>query len=204
MHRNGDNHTASKAYATQGSIGAMRLRQPGYAQFASGYRSADYMALDRISPLLSVFMKKRLTYIFSALPLLVLLNNIPFFFGGIWQIVVAGILALALWGVVWMRLYATRRLRPEFAVLFVLPQTLAYIILFAGKEDTAYLLTPMVQNLYFLLWMGTVFTGIKSVAAGPWEMPAKGNKDTLYIVMTVLIIAWGLLSWSSFASILFL
>lgn len=155
-----------------------------------------------MSPCL-IFMKKRLTYICSALPLIVLLNNLPPFFSGIWQLIVAGVFALALWILVWMRLYATQRLRPEFAILFILPQMIAYMMMYAGKEVTAPLLTPMVQNLYFLLWIGTIFTGIKSVAAGSWEMPAKGTRDTLYIVMCVLIIVWGLLSWSSFASLLF-
>ena len=148
-------------------------------------------------------MKKRLTFIYSALPLIVLLNNLPSFFAGCWQLIVSGVLALALWALVWMRLYHTGKLRPEFAVLFILPQMLAYIVLYAGKENLALYLTPTVQNLYFLLWVGAIFTGIKSIAAGAWEKPKQGERDTLFIVMTVLIIAWGLMSWSSFASLLF-
>lgn len=162
------------------------------------------MALGGLKPaFFTAMMRKRLTYIFSALPVLVLLNNLPSFFGGIWQLVVAGVLALALWLMVWMRLYATRRLRPEFAVLLVLPQVIAYIMMYAGKAAVAPLHSPMAQNLYFLLWMGAIFTAIKSVAAGPWETVPKGRHDTLYIVMCILIIAWALLSWSSFASSLF-
>lgn len=148
-------------------------------------------------------MKKRLTFIYSVLPLIVLLNNLPPFFEGAWQLIVSALLALTLWALVWMRLYHTRKLRPEFAVLFILPQMLAYIILYAGKEQLALHLTPMVQNMYFLLWIGAIFTGIKSIAAGAWEKPKQGERDTLFIVMTVLIIAWGLISWSSFASLLF-
>ncbi len=130
-------------------------------------------------------MKNRFTYICGILPALFLLNNLPFFFHGVWQLVVAGALALAVWVLVWLRLFILNRLRPEFAVLSIVPQIAAYVCLYLGPEATAPYQDNVWQNFYALLWIGTAFTGICSMRAGAWEK-AKGKKDTVFVMMSVL------------------
>lgn len=129
-------------------------------------------------------MRNRFTYICSILPALFLLNNLPGFFSASWSLVVAGVLALAVWVLVWLRLYHTKSLRPEFAVLAVVPQMAAYIALNAGSEAVSAFNSALYHNIYALLWIATAFVGIRSMRAGDWEKP-KGKKDSVYVMMSI-------------------
>lgn len=134
-------------------------------------------------------MRNRFTYICCVLPALFLLNNVPMFFRDIWQLVVALLTALAVWMLVWLRLYHTRKLRPEFAVLTVLPQVVAYSCLYTGLIVRQAEASAIWQNLYALLWIGAAYVAIRSMNAGDWERP-QTKKDSVYIMMAILTIVY--------------
>ena len=63
----------------------------------------------------------RLKFIYIVAPLTVALNALPGFLEGGWRVAAAVLLAVAVWAVVWIRVYSTGKLRPEFAILAVIP-----------------------------------------------------------------------------------
>ena len=74
---------------------------------------------------------KRLNFIYSAVPLFVLLSCGPLLTGllGTTAVMLAVVFLFIVfaWGVVWMRLYTGGRLRPEFGILSVLPHSIYYL-----------------------------------------------------------------------------
>ena len=101
---------------------------------------------------------KRLHFIYAAAPLTVALNAVPGMLGGIWRMVVAGILAVLLWAVVWLRVYTNKRLRPEFAVLAIIPALAYHILAAAGPQYAATFSTPGWQNFNFFLWLAGILS----------------------------------------------
>ncbi len=130
-------------------------------------------------------MRNRFTYICSLLPTLFLLNNLPGFFTGGCSLTVAGVLAAAVWVLVWLRLYQTKSLRPEFAILLIVPQMAAYAAIYAGAEAISTFNSALYHNIYTLLWIAAAYVGIRSMRAGSWEKPQVG-KDKVYIMMSFL------------------
>ncbi len=130
-------------------------------------------------------MRNRFTYICCLLPALFLLNNLPGFFTGGLSLAVAGVLAAVVWVSVWLRLYHTKSLRPEFAILLIVPQMAAYAAIFAGTEAISAFNSALYHNIYTLLWIAAAYVGIRSLRAGSWEKP-QGGKDKVYIMMSFL------------------
>ncbi len=135
----------------------------------------------------------RLSYIYVAIPLLVLLSCgelLRTVVGG-GLIVVAAALVVITWGVVWLRLYRQRGLRPEFSILCVLPYTIYYIAQQTGSRIFSD--HPMWGNLYALSWLGFIVVGIASVR--PDEVGVRPYRDPVFLLMTPLIILYSISSF---------
>lgn len=170
---------------------------------------------------------KRLTFIYCAAPLALALNNVPQLCGAWqWQLACAAALIVGLWAVVWLRLYTNKRLRPEFALLAVLPQSAFYglrilqqvspeaaeafttspagIIGGADGPTSIVLATsPVWSNLYFFLWCGACVAGVCALFAAPNEEQRPAKNDPLLIAMSILTIAFCVSAWAGTTTLLF-
>lgn len=136
----------------------------------------------------------RRTYIYCATPLLVLLScgqMLENLLGATWALVLAGVVMLVVWGLVWMRLYKMEGLRPEFAVLSILPHSIYFFAQQFGTEFIAQ--SAALRNLYFLSWLGFAGVAIASVrpSAGDTPTPRKKN-DAVFLLMAPLICLYSL------------
>ena len=130
----------------------------------------------------------RRTYIYWALPLFVLLSCgklLGTTIGSLGALVVAGILMIVAWGVVWLRLYRSHVLRPEFAILSILPYAIYYIYRYSGS--TIMQESPVYQNLYALTWLGFVGT----VTAGMRQESIRTiREDNVFLFMAPIILLY--------------
>lgn len=140
---------------------------------------------------------KRLNFIYLAAPLTVALNAVPGMFGGLGRIIVAVILALALWAVVWIRLYHTGKLRPEYAVLSVVPATCFQLLQAAGPKYSSTFSTPGWQNFNFFLWLAAIFVTIRALLPTPEEYKGRLASDSVFIFMTIITVVYGISCWAS-------
>ena len=126
----------------------------------------------------------RRTYIYIVTPLVVFLNCGELLvsrLGATLALVVAGVAMVVVWGAVWARL-CRQKLRPEFAVMSILPQAIFYA---AQCTQTAiFSETPFWGTLYALLWLGclsvlivTVLPDTKTVS--PW-------RDVIFLLLIPL------------------
>lgn len=148
---------------------------------------------------------KRLNFIYSAVPLFVLLSCGPLLTGllGATAIMLSVVFLLIIiaWGVVWMRLYTGGRLRPEFGILSVLPHSIYYLSVYT---HTKVFTDPTWQNMYGLSWLA--FVGVMLIALRPGrpdENHSRMAKDRTFIMMAILTIAYAWSTMASFASQLF-
>lgn len=141
---------------------------------------------------------KRLTYIYCIAPLTVALNTLPGMLGiGYPGLIVAVVLAVAVWALVWFRIYHTGRLRPEFAVLTVVPVLSYYFIQAAGVEYIQIFNSPIIQNFNFLLWLGSIFVYIRSFLPAPQEYRGRLATDSVFIFMSIISTVYGLSCWAT-------
>lgn len=148
---------------------------------------------------------KRLTFIYSAVPLFVLLSCGPLLTGllgtSALMLVIVFLVIIIAWGVVWMRLYTGGRLRPEFGILSVLPHSIYYLsVFFQTKAFT----DPTWQNIYGFSWLA--FVGVMLIALRPGradENHTRIAKDRTFIMMAILTMAYAWSTMASFASQLF-
>lgn len=148
---------------------------------------------------------KRLTFIYWACPLMLALSSLPPFFGPAWGLAVAGALAVGLWAVVWLRLYGTRKLRPEFSLLCVLPQMCGYVLGFLQRQSPEAALafrSAFWQNLHLVLWMGLCWVGIYALL--PDENGKKAWKDPVTLLMSGILLLYSFTLWGASAFSLFL
>ncbi len=149
----------------------------------------------------------RRNYILWAIPLFTLLSCGATFvnmMGSTAALILGLLLALPAWGLVWARLYASGRLRPEFALLAVLPQIFFFLLMFSEQARTDGTLTaPLWQNIYFLLTLAAIAVQIVSLRPGPQDEQRRPAQDPPFIFLTILIIANGILSWVQYASVMF-
>lgn len=131
-------------------------------------------------------------YIYWATPLFILLScgqAMVAMLGATGALIAGGAAAAAAWGVVWLRLYRQRRLRPEFAVLSILPQVI-YLVDCKLEHPLAEE-GPMWQNLYALTWIAAAAVLIASVrpAAGDTASAVlpRLTADPIFLLMTPLI-----------------
>ncbi len=150
---------------------------------------------------------QRRHYIYWAIPLFTLLGcggAFVQFLGAGMALAVGTVLALAAWGLLWLRLYDNKSLRPEFAVLGVLPQLIFFALTFAGQVgETGAFAAPMWQNLYFVLVLAAIWVQMASLRPGTQDEKRRPAQDPLFIFLSVLVIANGLLSWVQYAPKLF-
>lgn len=172
---------------------------------------------------------KRLTYIYCAAPLALALNNVPQLCGAWqWQLVCAAALAVGLWAVVWLRLYTNKRLRPEFSLLAVLPQSAFYGLrilqqvspeaaeAFTASHDvgavggadgpTSLVLatsSPFWSNLYFFLWCGACVAGVCALLSAPNEEARPAKNAPLFLAMCILTVVFCLAAWAGTTQLLF-
>ena len=139
---------------------------------------------------------KRLHFIYFAAPLTVALNTLPGMLCGLWSIVVTATLAVLLWGVVWMRLFTNKKLRPEFAIISVLPADSYYIM---GQTSPAYrevFSSPGWQNLNFFLWLAAIAVVIRALLPTPQEHRGRLAMDPVFIFMSIITTVYGLACWA--------
>ncbi len=149
----------------------------------------------------------RRTYIYWAVPLFTLLGCGATFvhqLGSSVALMLGMLLALPAWGLVWARLYNSGRLRPEFAILSVLPQLIFFLLCFSGQTGASgAFAAPMWQNLYFVLTLAAMAVQVVSLLPGPQDEQRRPTQDPPFIFLTVLIIANGFISWVQYASNIF-
>lgn len=147
----------------------------------------------------------RLKYIYLSVPLFVLLSCGSLLTGilGTGWILAAAITPLILitWGVVWMRLYSTGGVRPEFAILTVLPHSVYYLVKASGSRilhEAAW------QNAYALVWIAFAVVYIMSLRPRHKEdTPRPIAKDQIFLMMCILTIIYSGYTFLSFAAELF-
>ncbi len=148
---------------------------------------------------------KRLNYIYSAIPLFVLLSCGPLLTGllgtSALMLAVVFLFIIVAWGVVWMRLYTGCRLRPEFAILSVLPHSIYYLTLFFGSTLFR---APVWQNVYGFTWLAFIVVMLISLRPGRAdEKHERMAKDRTFILMSILTVFYAWSTMATFASQLF-
>ena len=140
---------------------------------------------------------KRLSYIYCAAPLTVALNAIPPMLGGTWRIVLAIVLAVALWSVTWFRVYYNGKLRPEFAIMVMVPALSHHIIQAAGPEYVATFSTPAFQNFNFFLWLAATWIYIRALMPTAQEYTGPRARDSVFIFMAIITVIYNFSSWAA-------
>lgn len=142
---------------------------------------------------------KRLNYIYTAVPLFVLLSCGSLITGllgtSALMLAVVSLFIIAAWGVVWVRLYTGCRLRPEFAILSILPHSIYYLSRFL---DSKLFTDPTWQNIYGLSWLAFIVVMLISLRPGRAdEKHERMAKDRTFIMMAILTLFY---AWSTMAS----
>lgn len=140
---------------------------------------------------------KRLKFIYLAAPLTVALNAIPCMLGDVWRLVTAIALALALWAVMWVRLYHTGKLRPEYAVLAIVPALCFHVLQSIGPEYAATFTTPGWQNFNFFLWLAAIFVTIRAMLPAKDEYSGRLAADSVFIFMSIITVVYGISCWAT-------
>lgn len=149
---------------------------------------------------------QRTTYIYRLVPLMVVLSCgrlIEGLLGSLGALVVGIAVAVATWALVWLRLFGMRRLRPEFAVLAILPQSLYFIAKSIDAETLKPFLAPAWQNMYFITWLVAMGTIIFSLRPGYHDTRRPVAHDPLFIMMAIITIAYGVTTWANYAADIF-
>lgn len=144
----------------------------------------------------------RLKYIYWITPLLVLLScgrMLTGLLGTGWlmALVLAPFILLT-WGIVWIRLFGMNNMRPEFAILAILPQSIYFIEKTAGSQ---LLHQPSWQNLYLISWLA--FTAIIILSMRPGhktDTPLPVSRDHIFIMMTLLTLVYSFTTMGAYAA----
>ncbi len=105
---------------------------------------------------------------------------------------------LLTWGIVWLRLYSTAVLRPEFAVLSILPQSIYFV---AKGTGTELLHEPVWQNLYVICWIAFAMVIILSLK--PKHKQDKNqplSKDLIFGMMSILTVVYAFTTMGAYAA----
>lgn len=140
---------------------------------------------------------KRLSFIYWAAPLTVALNALPGMLDGTWRIIAASVLALALWTVLWFRIYTNKKLKPEFAIMGIVPALCYHILRGAGPEYASTFNSPGWQNFNFMLWVAAAFVIIRALLPTTEEYKGRLAKDAVFVFMCVITIAYHLNCWAT-------
>lgn len=139
---------------------------------------------------------KRLHFIYLAAPLTVALNSLPAMLGGVWRIALAVLLAMALWSVYWIRLYTNKKLRPEFALIAIVPALCYQILSSTSAEYQAVFCSPGWQNFNFFLWIASIVITIRALLPTPQEYKGRLATDSVLIFMSIISAFYGIFCWA--------
>lgn len=139
----------------------------------------------------------RLKFIYLAAPLTVALNALPGFLEGAWRIAAALVLALALWAVVWLRFFYTGKLRPEYAVLSVVPALSYHVLQSVGDDYASIFNTPGWQNFNFFLWVAAIVVTIRALLPAAQEFKGRLATDSVFIFMSIITSVYGISCWAT-------
>jgi hypothetical protein len=120
----------------------------------------------------------------------------------VWRVAVAIALALALWSVTWFRVYANKKLRPEFAILVILPALSFHVVQSSGPDYVEAFSTPALQNFNFFLWLAAMWVTIRALMPTPQEYIGRVARDSVFIFMTIITVVYHFSSWASTHTIL--
>lgn len=146
---------------------------------------------------------QRTAYIYRIIPLMVvlscgeLLNGL---LGNIGALIAGLIVVVVTWAIVWLRLYGMRRLRPEFAVLTVLPQAMYFGLKACEPGLIAPHLMPACRNLYFLVWLAAIGVIIFSLRPGYHDDRHPIAQDPMFIMMSIITVAYGATTWANYTA----
>ena len=139
---------------------------------------------------------KRLHFIYFAAPLTVALNSLPAMLDGVWSIALTLVLAVALWGVYWIRVYTNKKLRPEVAVMAIVPAASFHILRAAGGAYQAIFNAPGWQNFNFFLWIASIVVTIRALLPTPQEHQGRLATDSVLIFMSIISAFYGIFCWA--------
>lgn len=135
----------------------------------------------------------RRTYIYLAIPLFVLLGSTALFdraFGAECSMALHALLLVVAWGVVWMRLYAARCLRPEFSLLSILPFSIYLLTRYMGAAEV-FQQTLIFQNIYGLSWLGFMWVAFVSMRTAPCDPRQESvRRDPVYLLLIPIILIY--------------
>ncbi|MBR5213642.1 MAG: hypothetical protein IKV92_05200 [Akkermansia sp.] len=144
----------------------------------------------------------RLKYLYWLTPLMILLScgrPLTDLLGAGWLMAAIIIpFILLTWGIVWLRLYSTAVLRPEFAVLSILPQSIYFV---AKGTGTELLHEPVWQNLYVICWIAFAMVIILSLK--PKHKQDKNqplSKDLIFGMMSILTVVYAFTTMGAYAA----
>ena len=144
----------------------------------------------------------RLKYLYWLTPLMILLScgrTLTDLLGAGWLMAAIIIpFILLTWGIVWLRLYSTAVLRPEFAVLSILPQSIYFV---AKGTGTELLHEPVWQNFYVICWIAFAMVIILSLK--PKHKQDKNqtlSKDLIFGMMSILTVVYAFTTMGAYAA----
>ena len=144
----------------------------------------------------------RLKYIYWLAVLMILLScgrMLTDFLGTGWLLwlIVAPIILMT-WGVVWIRLFGLNNMRPEFAILTIMPQSIYFM---AKSADTELMHQPVWQNVYVVLWVLfciIIIMSLRPEHKSDKKMPLA--KDQIFIMMSILTVIYAVTTMASYAA----
>lgn len=144
----------------------------------------------------------RLKYIYWITPLFILLScgrMLTGVLGTGWLMALVLLpFILLTWGIVWMRLYGMNKLRPEFAILSILPQSVYFV---AKGTGTTILHQAEWQNLYAMSWIAFAVIIILSLRPGDKsDTKTTLSKDHIFIMMSILTVVYAFTTMGAYAA----
>lgn len=134
---------------------------------------------------------ERKTYIYWAIPSFTLLSCVPSLFSGLLPslaaIIISALVVLLCWSITWLRFYQSKALRPEFAILSILPMLIYILTRTTAAESFEYFISPTWQNAYFFIWLASGIVLFYSFAPSLEERGSlKGARDSVRSIMTLV------------------
>ena len=149
---------------------------------------------------------KRLIYIYWAVPAACALSILQGFLSGHGHVSifwVSLIPAIVLWGATWLRLHATRALREELSPLTVLPALLFYAVMAGGEELQNQLQDNAWLWAFALLWGLAAYVLTMAVKSSAEENKDSGGRDGVFVMMSMLAVAYCAYNWVIMGKTLF-
>lgn len=145
---------------------------------------------------------KRLTYIYWSVPAACALSLLRGFISGTAHVSlfwVSLVPALVLWGATWLRLQKNRAMRPEFSALAVLPHLVFFGVLASGEALQQEIQANIWLIVYTLMWLGAALSMIMALCLSgdeKKEQSAQGGRDGVFIMMSILTLAYCWYNWT--------